>query len=268
VPGLSEQRHLKVIWEAFDVYNRAAQAARAAATPGRSPADAARLYRLCARRILLANVMITAVEQDVVNLAVGETINQLPRLVAGALTGRLASMGEKRLGVPRELIGLEAPFELEPTTEAFSSAWARLVTEQILVLMLPNEVLRLGKDIPPRDPSLPLFPLDLGDLEDRSFAPGEADVAEVADLVATFDRSQSGSGSAAHDWRRYDDRMNWAVNMLRSRQQQLSLFWSPYTEEDQDRIVEGKLPRKGGDPSDYEVEAPLSGLPGLVRDTT
>jgi hypothetical protein len=216
-----------------------------------------------AQYVLLANLMITAVEQDVVNEAVGEVINHVPNLVKSSTTAHIARWNERYRDVPREVTGLNLSAQIAPAFPGLESAWARFMTEQILVLMFPTETLRLGRDLPPRSPGQPFFPPDLIDLETNLGTDGDKQIdTGVARLVAYFDRSRAdGRGSGANDWRQYDDRMNWAVNMLRSRQQDLSLYWCPYTQEDQERILNGMLPLRDGDPSDFEVEAPLGGLP-------
>ena len=83
-------------------------------------------------------------------------------------------------------------------------------------------------------------------------------------FVNAFDRSQTGVGSAAHDWRRFDDRINWAICMFRSRQQDRTLYWPPYSIEDTRRIVAGEMPRASGHPGQAAVMPPLD--PGSVGD--
>ena len=53
--------------------------------------------------------------------------------------------------------------------------------------------------------------------------------------------------------------MNWAVTLLRSRQQDETLFWRPYSDADAQRIVAGELPRRTGDASALELQPPLDG---------
>jgi hypothetical protein len=175
--------------------------------------------------------------------------------------------------VPRQLTALELPLQIQPVTRSVTDTWARFMTEQVLVLMLPSETLRMGKDVPPPSAIAHYFPPDLNDLSALPDAKALPPVDEkdqnalnatLFQLVSSFDRSRGdGRGSAARDWRRYDDRMNWAANMLRSRQQDRSLWWCPYSVDDQERIVHGKLPNRSGDPSSYEVEAPIGGLPPI-----
>jgi hypothetical protein len=272
---LDRERHLTVVWQAFGHYEQATKfSTQIHELRQNDPGSGAllRLYALRARSILYANLMISAVEQDILHQAVGETINQVPELFTAALTDGATRWGERLAGVPRQVTALEAPFQMLPLTKSVTEAWARFMTSQILVVMLPSETLRLGKDVPPRSAIAPLFPPDLNDLSSLPKGPavksGSIDDAalneNVFNLVASFDRSLGdGRGSAARDWRRYDDRLNWIVNMMRSRQQDQSLWWSPYSVEDQKRILDGQLPKSWGDPSSHEVEAPVGGLPSV-----
>ncbi len=264
----------QVVWDAFERYGTAADAGRLLRDLGPDRGEVQqhlwcrRLEAIRARSILLANLMITAVEQQVVNDAVGDVIDGLPDRLSTRVVNSMARWGDRYLGFQRELTGLQLPLQLAQPSDAITDAWARLMTAQILVMILPCETLRLGRDVPPLYEGVPYFPPDLSDL---TALPGPAndDDPPLADdvnrdlrrLVAMFDRSRGdGHGSAARDWRSYHDRMNWAVNMLRSRQQDLSLYWCPYTDDDQRRIIEGRLPNGSGDPSDYEVGAPLTKL--------
>jgi hypothetical protein len=263
---LDQDRHLTVIWQAFGYYEQAAKySADIRQLRAGDPQSALlpRLYALRARNILFANLTIAAVEQDILHHAVVETINQVPERFAEGLTNRAARWGQRLGGVPRQVTALEAPFQMEPLTKSVTEAWARFMTNQILVVLLPCEELRLGKDVPPRSAIAPFFPPDLNDLTRLpNETPQDARFNEnLCNLVASFDRSLGdGRGSAARDWRRYDDRLNWIVNMMRSRQQDQSLWWSPYSVEDQERILRGLLPERCGDPTNYEVEAPVEGL--------
>ena len=51
--------------------------------------------------------------------------------------------------------------------------------------------------------------------------------------------------------------MNWALTLLRSRQQDETLFWRPYSVDDIRRIRHGQLPTRSGDPSALDVQPPL-----------
>ncbi len=139
--------------------------------------------------------------------------------------------------------------------ELIYTVWSRLMTDQVLVMALPTETLRLGRDIPPKHREWPIFPHDLRTLPEVN----DDDMRSIVNFVKSVDRTiaKSGTrGSAARDWRRWDERMNWALALLRSRQQDETLFWSPYSVADQWNIVNGEMPVRLGDASTLDVQAP------------
>jgi hypothetical protein len=158
--------------------------------------------------------------------------------------------------MPRQLTSLNLPLRHQRAREVVDTAWSRLMTDQVFVMALPTETLRLGRDVPPRHPGRPYFPADLQELT-QADKNGHEHLDAVATLVNCLDRTTgNGRGSAARDWRRWDERMNWASTLMRSRQQDETLFWSPYSMSDQRRIVHGELPLRSGDPSSLDVQAP------------
>ena len=58
-------------------------------------------------------------------------------------------------GAPREIVGLQLSIRLGEVHDLVDTIWSRLTTDQVLAMTLPTETLRLGRDIPPRDPALP-----------------------------------------------------------------------------------------------------------------
>jgi hypothetical protein len=228
------------------------------------------------RRVFLAGLILTAVEQDVVQPGVQRVIEFVPRWASNRTAFRTARIAAALTGIPRQVAGLRIPAALSDAEQTATDLWARMLTDQVLVLAMPAEVLRLGRDIPPVSDDSTMFPNELRhlnhDLPDarlpddwRGRPPGwaDSDTDAVANrtlqqLVASFDRSHHhGEGSAAADWRRYLDRMNWAVTLLRSRQQEKSLFWPPYVDEDVKLIMDGRRPMRSADPCHYEVMPPL-----------
>jgi hypothetical protein len=155
------------------------------------------------------------------------------------------------------------------------------MTDQVLVMALPTETLRVGRDIPPRRRDAPYYPADLvfplrredvrsrwkcGHTRDRPKNPtpcpdceeGVKDLWDIATRVRSLDRTvDDGRGSAARDWRAWDERINWALTLMRTRQHDETLFWRPYSEADQRRIVAGDLPLRSGDPSALEIQPML-----------
>jgi hypothetical protein len=239
---IGPQRHLTPLKQAFDWYEKAR----------RAPDEDER-----ARWILGANVLLTAMEQDLAQRAVNTVIDHVPHRALTRIDRRVARSAEAWTGVPRQLVELQLPFQQRELRDMIQTAWARLMTDQVLVLALPTETLRVGRDIPSLDPGRPYYPRSLRRLETWP-----DDLIGVGQLVRSFDRTRgNGVGSAAQDWRRFDDRMNWAVTLMRSRQQDLTLFWPPYSREDERRILDGCLPNRAGDPSELEVQAPLDDHP-------
>jgi hypothetical protein len=247
-PWIARDRHLEAITEAFRFYIHA----RRTEDP-----------RVSARCMLGGNVLLTAVEQDLVDSAVKLVVDHIPQTAAAALDQRAARLVERWTDVPRQVTSLQLPYRYPHARAALDAAWSRLMTDQVLVMTLPTETLRLGRDIPPRWPGQPYFPPDLLHLRARPDGVDEespdAEVLDrVADLIASFDRTTGdGRDSAARDWRRWDERMNWAATLMRSRQHDESVFWAPYSREDAQSIVAGRLPRRAGDPSQYEVQPPM-----------
>ena len=234
-----------------------------------------------ARLVLGANVVLTAVEQDLADGAVEIVIGHVPQRLLRRLDRRVARWAESWTGTPRQIVELQMPFRTAWARDVLDTAWSRLMTDQVLVMALPTETLRLGRDIPARLPAEPFYPWPVRHLDQHPENPLERSsptnqgptligdhkgstkttkklLRTVVDVVRSFDRTRGGGrGSAAQDWRRFDDRMNWAVTLMRSRHDDETLFWPPYSVEDEVRITGGKLPERGGDPSELEVQAPL-----------
>jgi hypothetical protein len=240
---IDAQRHLKPLAEALRYYIHARK----------TRDDTTR-----ARCVLGANVLLTAIEQDLVNEAVGAVVDHIPQRIAAGVEWRIARWTERHFDVPSQITSLTLPFRYAAARQALDTTWSRMMTDQVFVMALPTETLRLGRDIPPLIPGQPYYPQPLRNLDDVAGRDRKEVLASVADLVESLDRTiGDGNGSAARDWRRWDERMNFATTLMRSRQQDGTLYWAPYATEDQVRIVRDELPKRSGDPSALEVQAPL-----------
>lgn len=114
--------------------------------------------------------------------------------------------------------------------------WRRLATELLMRLVTPNGDLDLGRDVPAL-PGQPLFPADLGAI---------ADPALVA-LLAEYDATHgTGVGSGADDWAVLNQRMNYILNLFRSRQQVGDLLGPPFTDAQWAEMQQGRVPAGGG----------------------
>jgi hypothetical protein len=203
-----------------------------------------------------ANVLLTTVEQDLANNAIEVVLDHYPQHIAAAIDWRLAKLSERFRGVPSNLAFTLLESMHPNKRQLIYTVWSRLMTDQVLVMAMPTETLRLGRDIPPRHREWPVFPPDLRDFPDIA---GSDELYEIVSLVKSLDRTVANGGtrgSAARDWRRWDERMNWALALIRSRQQDETLFWSPYSVADQWRIINGEMPERVGDASTLDVQAP------------
>ncbi|WP_426749567.1 hypothetical protein [Myxococcus sp. Y35] len=109
---------------------------------------------------------------------------------------------------------------LSPVVDGLAAAFRRLATEHMMKLAVPGSALRLGNDLPP-PPGMEstLFPPHLRSIENP----------ELLALLASFDKSPNSlDGSGAEDWSRLDQRMNYIVDLFRSRQSDPALFDPPF----------------------------------------
>jgi hypothetical protein len=246
---VQRDHHLPMLDEAFRFYIHASQADD---------------HTTRARCVLGGNLLLTAIEQELIDEAIQTVVDHIPERLTSAAEWRLARWMERWLDVPSQITALGLPFRYPKARAALDTAWSRLMTDQVFVITLPTETLRLGRDIPPQLPGHPYYPTPLRRL--RKIAtddpPRRATLESIADLVEGFDRTVGdGRGSAARDWRRWEERMNWATTLLRSRQQDGTVYWPPFSLDDQRRILNDQLPLRSGDPSALEVQVPLPRFP-------
>ena len=97
---------------------------------------------------------------------------------------------------------------------------------------LPTGQLRLGDDLPP--------------LADGSIYPDvlrNITLNEAHELIAKFDYApHTTRGSGARDWTDLGDRMNYIVDLFRSRQRDRGLLEPPYTPKQAAEIRAGRVP--------------------------
>lgn len=166
-----------------------------------------------AHAILAGNVLAVAHEQqrlqddiaaslDVGVGTAGQVLAQLlprwvPDVVARLIRGKVAREVERLL----------------------DDVWDSITTQLLMTLHVPGATLRLNVDVPPGPDGL-LFPAALGTLAD---APPDS-------VFRSWDRTGgTGVGGGAHDWAILPQRMNYIVNLFRSRQQDPSLADALFT---------------------------------------
>jgi hypothetical protein len=203
------------------------------AEDGIGVADAFRGYvdALCspsgrAPTVLRANVLAVAHEQqrlqpnleEALNAAVSDTIK---KMIDDEVVDHVPTEEARRLlnGVTDEVC------------QAMDTAWDTALTETIMQLVTKSETFDLRENVPPLPTGM--FPADLQELTN----------ADVAATVAAWDRTRgTGAPSGAHDWADVHERMNFIVNLFRSRQRQAALFEPPFTDEQVAALNRGEMP--------------------------
>lgn len=187
--------------------------------------DAAR-----ARHVLLGNALIGLHEQTRLQPQIRGALDAPVRdvVVAGveaALREAIPDLVERRV-----MQVLERP--LAGFAETTSQVWQRVATELLMSLALPNgERLALGRDLP-RKPGEDLYPPVLRRI------PGPN---ELVRLLAEYDRSE-GEDTEAADWAELRDRMNFIVNLFRSRQRHPELLSPPFDDAVRVEIEARRMP--------------------------
>jgi hypothetical protein len=109
--------------------------------------------------------------------------------------------------------------------------WDMALTESIMQLVTASETFDLREDVPPLAEGM--FPPGL-----RTLAGTPAETA-----FAQWDKTAgTGAPSGAHDWAVLDERMNFIVNLFRSRQKDATLFDPPFSSEQLAHLAQGQLP--------------------------
>lgn len=104
---------------------------------------------------------------------------------------------------------------MDPVVSTLSKLFRTAATETMLQLKMPEESLRLGRDVPSRG----TFPNGLDSIQ-------SPELRAVIDLVDA--RPDTLKGTGASDWYSFDQRMNWIGDLFRSRQDEASLWQKPF----------------------------------------
>jgi hypothetical protein len=107
-----------------------------------------------------------------------------------------------------------------------------VATERMMRLATADEILVFHEDLP-APAGAELFPADLVDIS----------LPELATALDRWDRTgRTGKGTAVRDWAALEERMNYIVNLFRSRQQHPPILAAPFTELQLQAMCEGRLP--------------------------
>ncbi len=175
--------------------------------------------------ILQANILAVAHEQ-----------RRLQPAISAALNAAISDTLEKLVDdIVRHLPIAAARHALDGLTDdlckVLDEAWDTALTESIMQLVTASETFDLRRDVPPLTDGM--FPSGLRQLTGTA--------AESA--FAQWDKTGgSGTPSGAHDWAVLDERMNFIVNLFRSRQNDGSLFDPPFTAAQLADMAKGQLP--------------------------
>jgi hypothetical protein len=170
-------------------------------------------------------------------LAVAHEQRRLQPAISGALNAAISDTLKKLIetDIIRHVPGEGARHVLDGLTDGLCSvldqAWDTALTESIMRLVTPREAFDLRQDVPPLPDGM--FPPALSDLDGTG----------AGTTYSQWDRTEStGKPSGAHDWAVLDERMNFIVNLFRSRQQDATLFEAPFSPAQLAVLDQGQVP--------------------------
>jgi hypothetical protein len=176
--------------------------------------------------VLQANTLAVAHEQQRLQPAISGALNAavsdtLKHLIEGDVVRHLPEAEARQV-----LDGLA-----DEACKVLDATWDTVLTEVIMELVTATETFDLRRDVPP--------------LAEGMFPPQLADIAgtAAASVVARWDRTDGmGTPSGARDWAVLEERMNFIVNLFRSRQQDAALFNPPFSSGQLELLAEGQRP--------------------------
>jgi hypothetical protein len=124
---------------------------------------------------------------------------------------------------------------VNPLVDGLAGAFRRFATEHMMKLAVPGGALKLGNDLPPpAGMESTLFPPHLRSIQNP----------ELRKLLERLDHSpDSLKGTAAKDWSRLDQRMDYIIDLFRTRQSDPRLFDPPFGRTE--RYPLATAPRRG-----------------------
>jgi hypothetical protein len=187
-----------------------------------------------ARLVLLGNVRIGLHEQTRLQPQIEKAMDApIDDVLRAHLHGSLGTGAGKGL-LQRLVDDVERP--LKHLTDVVKDLWERIATRYLMTLALPGGAkLPLGRNIPKDAAARDFLPSSLQNIT----APGD-----LVDLLRQYDRARGVTdvGSASVDWRMLPDRMNFIVNLFRSRQQDGDLLGQPFNDEQRELIEKDQVP--------------------------
>jgi hypothetical protein len=176
--------------------------------------------------ILAGNVLAVAHEQERLQDDIAASLG------SGVLTAEQVLAELLPRWVPDVLAKLIRGSAATEVQRLLDDLWDSVTTELLMTLRVPGATLRLSADVPV-GPGGMRFPAALSTLSD---VPPDS-VFRSWDLT-----DGTGVGDAASDWARLRERMNYIVNLFRSRQQDPSLAAAPFSPEQVATMQSGQVP--------------------------
>ena len=184
-----------------------------------------------AELILLGTIRLEAYAQTRLQPVLERNLSYVPDALAARVGSRITGRTN------RSTVRLRRLYERSQGARRFADeAFAIAATRYVFTLVVGQEVLGLGRDLPVAPPANPVLRDRLPQADrDRyvlgSFFPRHLQTLREPDVWAAwqqFDRSiTEGTRTAVDDWLRYEERLNFIVNLFRSRQQVSALYGRP-----------------------------------------
>jgi hypothetical protein len=190
------------LWTGLDCYLKAAQT--------QNDRDKAQL-------VLWGNVLLGAYEQERADPMLKVALEPFPDRFVRVVEANPDDPAALALPKGRTSWALQPA---SPLHRVVSELFGTLMTRGVMALDAPLftwsiRPLRLGRRIPAPAAGANLYPPALRDLDDSA----------LSELVGQHDRSRgTPAGTAAHNWTRFEDRMNYIVNLFRTGQQDMNLY--------------------------------------------
>ena len=138
---------------------------------------------------------------------------------------------------PNAVVSAIAAVARTPTERLVRELWQDTATELLMTLRVPGAELRLCASLP-LDADGRRFPVALEELVTSP--------EELAAAVGVFQRWDRTGGTGLHegarDWAVLGERMNYIVNLFRSRQQDPTLAEAPFSDEQLAVMGDGRVP--------------------------
>ena len=181
-----------------------------------------------AELILLANGQVGLHEQirlqphiaDSLRAPVAASVNHAAATLLRPLAPQLRNRAEPEI----EAI-------LHPLTADLERDWNQIATRELMTLTVPGETLRLGRPLPPL-PGQPLCPPKLHDIDNP----------DLRSLLSHYACGTIDASATTLDWTQLDQRMQYILNLFRSRQMTPSIFSQPFEDAQRAAILDRKVP--------------------------